>query len=246
MRISSLALLLLAAPALFADTLSDLRGALEHLKGQDPVRAKVEIRTWNKNGEGKKSKERVSAGQVQVEDGPQGLRLGWTAAQMQSARKDAQAKAVDPEAATPNLETLKALDAAEASRLLSYADSLGLMLQGAQLLEDKPEAYQGKPARMLLLKPEARFSAEDKDIIKSFEVSLKVWVGPDGIPLGLEKTLRFKGSKFLISFRGSQAESTSLARVGNRLVAMQCTKETSGSGMGMTSQGKTVSNLTLF
>jgi hypothetical protein len=246
MKPYALLLLLLAGPTLLADPVADLRVALERFKGLETVKGRVDIQSWNKSGEGKKLKERQSSGQVQVEDGPQGLRLGWTAQQIQAARKDALAKAANPEAATPNMESLRALDVADASRMLSYADHLGLMLQGAALLEDRPDTYQGKPARLLVLKPESRFSAEDKEVIKSFEASLRIWVGPDGVPVGLEEATSFKGSKFLITFKGSHSESTALGRSGNRLVALRSTKETTGSGMGMSTQGKVVASLTLF
>jgi hypothetical protein len=243
---TALTLVLLVCPALFADPVADLRGTLERFKGMEAVKGRVDLQSWNKSGEGKKLKERQSSGQVQVEDGPQGLRLGWTAQQIQAARKDALAKGANPEAATPNLDSLRALDVADASRMLSYAEHLGLMLQGAILLEDRADTYLGKPARLLVLKPEARFSAEDKEVIKSFEASLKVWVGPDGVPVGLEEATSFKGSKFLITFKGSHSESTSLGRAGTRLVALRSTKETTGSGLGMSSQGKVVASLTLY
>jgi hypothetical protein len=240
-----LLLLLLAGP-LCADTLSDLRGTLERLKGLEAVRGRLSIQSWSRNGEGKKSKEKRSGGEVQVEDGPQGLRLGWTATQIQAARKDAQAKAVNPDAATPNLETLKALDAVEATRLLGYAEHLSLLLQGAQLLEERADSYQGKPARLLVLKPEVRMSAEDKEVIKRFEVSLKLWLGADGVPVAMEEAQAYKGSKFLISFTGTRNENLTFGRVGNRLVALQCTRSSSGSGMGMTNESKTVTTLAIY
>ena len=242
----ALSLLLLTSSGLFADPITELRATLEHFKGQEPVKGKVELQSWSKSGEGKKLKERQSTGLVQVEDGPQGLHLGWTAQQLQAARKDALAKALNPEAATPNLDSLKALDIAEAAEMLSYADTLLVNVQGAEVLEDRPDAYQGKPARLLVLKPASHMSAEDKETIKSFESSLKIWLGSDGVPLGLEESLNYKASKFLITFKGSKSSSITLGRSGHRLVALRSAKDNTGSGMGMSTQGKVVAVLTLF
>jgi hypothetical protein len=245
MKTAALVLFLLLPAGLFANPVADLRASLERFRGQEPVRGRVEIQIWNRTGEGKKARERAGSGQMQVEDGPQGLRLGWTAPQMQAARQDALARAGNPEAAAPNLDCLKAVDAAEASRMLNFADYLEVLLQGAQVLEDRPEPYQGRPARLLVLKPEAHVSAEERDLIKSLEIRLKVWLGVDGVPLGLEESVAFTGSKFFLTFHGGHSESTTLARVGRRLVALRCTRESNASGMGLSTQGRVVANLVL-
>ncbi len=237
---------LLAATALHADGLGDLRAALQKLQGHDPIRARAEVNSTNLNGEGKKQKSRQSRGAVLLEEGPGGLRLGWTPEQMEAARAETRRKKADPEAPTPNLDSLRALNAEDASEMLGAAPALLVKLSQVKVLEEKHEAFGGKPARLLHLQMEPALSAETRDVMKKYEQRLKVWLDADGTPLGAEESVDFKGSKFLISFGGSSRETSVYRKVGGRLVAERTTKESSGSGMGMTSSGKTVVALTLM
>lgn len=237
---------LLAASALHADSLGDLRAALQKLQGHEPIKARAEVSTSSANGEGKKQKTRQSRGTVQLEEGPGGLKLGWTAEQLEAARTETRRKKADPEAQTPNLDSLRALNAEDASEMLGAAPSLLLKLSQVKVLEERAEAFGGKPARMLHLRMEPAMSAEEREVMKKFEQRLKVWLDADGTPLGFEESVEFKGSKFLISFGGSSKESATLHKVGGRLVVERTTKENTGSGMGMTSSGKTVVALTLM
>lgn len=237
---------LLAATALHADGLGDLRAALQRLQGREAIRARAEVNTTSLNGEGKKQKSRQSHGAVLLEEGPGGLRLGWTPEQMDAARAETRRKKADPEAATPNLDSLRALNAEDASEMLGAAPALLVKLTQAKVLEDRAEAYGGKPARLLHLQMEPALSAETRDVMKKYEQRLKVWLDADGTPLGAEESVDFKGSKFLISFGGTSKETSVFRKVGGRLVAERTTKETSGSGMGMSSSGKTVVALTLM
>jgi hypothetical protein len=237
---------LLAASALHADTLGDLRAALQKLQGRESIKARAEVNTTSLNGEGKKQKSKQSRGAVLLEEGPGGLRLGWTSEQMEAARVETRRKKTDPEAQTPNLDSLRALNAEDASEMLGAAPALLVKLSQVKLLEEKPETFGGRPARMLHLQMEPALSAETRDVMKKYEQRLKVWLDADGTPLGAEESVDFKGSKFLISFGGSSRETSVYRKVGGRLVAERTTKETSGSGMGMTSSGKTIVALTLM
>ena len=244
MRLSSICLL--AASALHADSLGDLRAALQKLQGHEPIKARVEVSITSLNGEGKKQKSKQSHGTVLLEEGPGGLRLGWTAEQMEAARAESRRKKADPEASTPNLDSLRALNAEDASEMLGAGPALLLKVSQAKLLEERPEAFGGKPARLLHLQLEPALSAETRDVMKKYEQRLKVWLDADGTPLGYEESVEFKGSKFLISFGGTAKESTSLRKMGGRLLADRTTKESTGSGMGMSSSSKTVVALTVM
>ena len=121
MRLSSICLLAasaLAASTLHGDSLGDLRAALQKLQGHEPIKARAEVSITSLNGEGKKQKSKQSHGTVLLEEGPGGLRLGWTAEQMEAARAESRRKKADPEASTPNLDSLRALNAEDASEML--------------------------------------------------------------------------------------------------------------------------------
>jgi hypothetical protein len=233
-------LCLLAATALHADALSDLRTALQRLQGREPIKARVEVSSTTQDGSGKKAKTRQNRSAVLVEDGPAGLRLGWTAEQMEAARAEARNRRAEAEAATPNLDALRALNAEDASELLGAAPALLLKLSQVKVLEERPEVFAGRPTRFLHLQLEPVLNAEAREVMKKYEQRLKVWLDADGTPLATEESLEFKGSKFLISFGGASKEHCTYRKVGARLVAERATKENSGSGMGFSSSGRTV------
>ena len=241
-----LPLLLITALPCAADGLTELRGTLAKLQGTEAIHAKADIQTWSQDGEGQNARIRQSRSTVQLEDGPTGLRLGWTSSQIQSARKEAQLKAADPEAATPNLDSLSALNGLGATDFLSQSDHLLQQLKGATVLEDRPDSYQGKPTRLVVFKLEKVVDTEEKSMVKDRKETLKVWLDDRGVPLATEHATAIKASKFLISFTANNREARKLAVLGNRLVVANETKENSGSGMGFSNTTKKVTALTFF
>lgn len=229
-----------------ADGLSELRGALGKLQGTEAIRAKADIQRWSRDGEGKKARTRQSRSNIQIEDGPGGLHLGWTPQQIAGARKESLVKAANPEAETPNLDALKALDGLSATSLISHADFLLQQLGSATLMEDRREIYQGRPARLLVFKLEPVLDAEQKSAVKSIEEKLKVWLDDHGVPLGTDHTLALKASKFLITFTVNNHDERKLVVLGNRLLVQSEIHEDSGSGMGMSGSSRKVTALSIY
>jgi hypothetical protein len=234
-----LPVLLFANAMASAEPLADLKGTLARFNGNEPISGRVEFQQISQGGEDKKGKSRQSQATIAVDAGPQGLKLGWSTAQLQAARREARAKQVDKDAATPNLDALSALSARDAAKLLDYADELDEQLTNAKLLEDRAGSWQGQPARLLRLKLPAPMNGEDAKMINSFEHEFQLWLGPDGVPVGLERNLSFKASKFLISFEGGEKETLQLGRVGTRLVVLDSRKEARGAGLGFSSSSST-------
>lgn len=235
------ALLLAVTLPLCADGLSDLRAQLARLQGQEAVKGQLERRLWQKDQDGKEApKVLQGAFQVFVEDGPQGLRLQIPRVLLSQAEREQQDAAKDPEKDPPTVRVLKGLNPADLAEHLSAAEALLRELASAQLLEERTEAFEGQPARLLVLKTEPKLNAQARKAVKSMQASLKVWVAADGSPLALEEEAAWKASRFFISFEGTQKSSQRFRRVGNRLVVLQRTEESSNSGLGTTSQRKTV------
>lgn len=169
-----------------ADALSDLKGVLAKLNGQEPVKATVVYQFWSQQGEEKKLLITEGRASSAVEYGPQGLRMTWSRELLQAAAQEAKAKAEDPEKKTPTrraMEGLKALDVAE---YLNGSEELLRTLDQAQVLEDRADAWQGKPARLLRLKLTPRLGQEEKKYIKELDATAKVWLGADGVPVAAE------------------------------------------------------------
>lgn len=245
MRLPLLSLFITLGTLAHADGLADLRAALSRLNGQDPVKASLDHQSWRKVVEGKKSDIIQGRAQGQVEDGPAGLKLAFPKNLLQQAAQEAQAKAKDPEKKTPTWSAIGELSMKQVVEWANQSEALLREIEEGQakVLEEKTEAYQGKPARLLVLQVTPRMKAEDKKNVKDLQVSAKVWLGPDNLPLGWTSSTQIKASKFFISFTSTQSEETRFALVRNRLVATYVCKEESSSVMSMNTQSKQVTTL---
>lgn len=242
----TVAVLLFCIPVLAqADALDELRGRLAAMRSDSPLKARVEIRTTGRRGEEGKEKTIERSGSAVVELGRQGLKLSWTPQQIAAAQQEAELRAKDEQAPAPNLDSLTLLKAREATALLDYAPPLALLLDGAQLLEQRDEAWQGQPARLLLIQPDFKFNDETRKLVKSHEGELRIWLDPAGLPLAMERRFKLTGSKFFISFTAEERETRQFVRAGGRLVVVQADTENSGSGFGETGSEKTRTTVTL-
>jgi hypothetical protein len=233
----------LAAGGARANPVEELRNRLAGFSSSEQIAMRADVRSNGRSGEGKEQKPRQTQAVVLIEDGPLGLKLGWTSKQVQAAREEGRLRAVNAEAETPNLDALTAIDARQAAQLLDYASALHQQLTGAELLEDKQDTWQGRPARLLRIKPALALGKDEKKAIKSIESEMRVWLDADGVPLAVERKYRLKGSRFLISFEAGESSSVTLGRVKSRLVATSSSRESEGSGMGYSSQERTVITL---
>lgn len=239
---------LLASTALLqADALSDLKSGLARLSGGEGVKATADVQIWRQVVDDKKPVVTQGRASAQVEDGPQGVRIGWSRGLLQQAQAEARAQALDPEKSVPTRLAMDSLGAVGVSEYLNYAGPLLRELDRAQarVQEERSEAWNGKPARLLVLKVEPRIPASQRKYIKDLKVDARLWLGADGLPLAYASSVKFKGSRFFVSFEGSNAEELHFARTGSRLVAVHIASENQNSGLGQQSQRKSTTTLTL-
>lgn len=237
--------LLLTAGLVQADALADLKGTLAHLNGQEPVKASVTYQFWSRQGDEKKPVVTEGKATSMVEEGPQGLRMSWSRALLQTAAQEAKAQAKDPEQRASTRRAIEGLKAVDVSDYLSGADELLRTLEQGQLVEEKAEVWQGKPARLLRFKITPKLSKQNQKYVKEMVATASVWVGADGLPLAAETQVHMKGRALMvISFEQDQKETFQFTRIGNRLVVIHHAKENSGSGGGEQGQTKTVVTLT--
>jgi hypothetical protein len=245
--VKSLLLPLLFAPTfLFADGLTDVRAALQKLQSDQPLRARVEIKTRHSGGESNKQKQSDSVSSVIVESGAEGLKLSWSPDQIKASRKAAWAETANPDAPKSEIAELKALEAGHALNLLDAADPLRRGLERARLLEDKADNHNGKSARLLVIRIELALDEEGRKALKSSEAIEKLWLDGDGIPVAMDRNIDAKFSKFLIGFKVHEHETREFQRAAGRLVTTSSTKETSGSGLGHSEESHTSIAVTLL
>jgi hypothetical protein len=245
--VKSLLLPLLLAPALlFADGLTDVRAVLQKLQSDQPIRARVEIKTRHSGGESSKQKQSEGVSSVIVESGAEGLKLSWSPDQIKQSRKAAWTETANPDAPKSDIAMLKALEAGQALNLLDAADPLRRGLERGVLLEDKPDTHKGKPARLLVIRIDIGLDEEERKALKSSEAIEKLWLDGDGIPVAMERNIEAKFSKFLIGFKVHEHETREFQRAAGRLVTISSTKESSGAGLGHSDESHTSITVTLL
>ena len=239
-------LMLFLALPMSANSLDDLRVALQKLQGGEPVKATLEHSFWRQITEDKKPV--VSQGKVsaQVEEGPQGLKVTWARPILLQAMKELAAQEREPDRATPTRTALRNLDPLEATETLNHAEALLRDLSQAQLQEERPEAWQGRPAKLLVLKLTPKLPESQRKYMKELKVEAKVWVGPDGLPLAFASTVAYKGSRMFISFEGGSNRELQFARIGGRLVVTRATSEERNAGFGASTETKKITTLSIL
>lgn len=246
-RIPTTLLCLLGLSALSplrADTLSDLKARLGKLKGSEPLRASVERQIWSRSGDEKKPVVTQGKATAWVEENPQGLKLFWSRDQIHQAAQEAKAREADPEKTTPTREAMSSLDALGFDDYFNSAAKMLLDLDQATLTEERTDTFDGKPARLLILKLAPRLSQRDRKYIKELEAGAKLWLDGEGMPVAAEDSVKVKGrAMMVITFASEQKNQFRFTRIGNRLVTLHHQFESSGSGGGESGQNKRVTTL---
>lgn len=219
----------LAPLSIRADALSDVRAGLEKLSTASPVKARVVISRQETEKEKPKGPEKK--GEAVVEHGASGLSIHLEPAQLPTAGTQAERRKQE--------ETTARLDPQTAMELVDPAASIRLLIDGAALVSDRPEAFDGKPVRTVVFRPVPDMDEEDRKSVKRYEDVVTLRLDADGVPVALDRTLDVKISKMLISFTVSQKESRRFVRASGRLLTSSATEESNGSGLGQSGGSRT-------
>ena len=227
-------LLLLVPNLLLADALADVRAGLDRLSAAAPIRARVEIS--RKETEKEKPKGPEKRGEAVVEHGPSGLSVHLDPGQLPKPGTKAERK--KQEESTVRLDPQKALE------LVDPATGIRQLLDGATVVSDRAEPFDGKSVRTVVFRPVPDIDEEDRKSVKRYEDVVTLRLDADGVPIALDRTVDIKVSKMLISFTVLHRESRRFVRVASRLVTASATEESSGSGLGQSSGSTTLWTVT--
>jgi hypothetical protein len=227
----------LGSPA-SADGLAEVRSALTRLDGREPIRAAVEVQLFQQTKEDGKPRPEQGRGTVEVEDGPEGLKVSYPTAILDRARQESRLHRADPERTTPTESVLREINANDLAQSLSFAGPLALRLERAVLLEERADGLAGRPAKLVVLKLDPALPQAERKHIKESTATLRLWLGPDGVPLAAESILKVKAGILFLTFSTETRERRDFAKVGNRLVVTRRHEETSGTGLGQEFQRK--------
>jgi hypothetical protein len=218
-----LALFALISPlSLRADALADVRAGLDRVSSSASVRVRVEISRTETEKE--KPKGPMRKGEAVVEHGPSGLSVHLEPEWLPKAGTKAEQKKQE--------EATVRLDPGQALKLVDPGAVIRQFLDGATLVSDRPEPFEGRAVRTVVLHPAPDLDEEDRKSVKRYEETVTLRLDADGVPVALARTLDIKVSKMFISFTVSHRESRRFVRHAGRLVTVSATEESLGSGLG--------------
>ena len=245
MRRFALALTVAAAPLAHADGLSDLKAALARLQAQTPLKATLDVKTTQRQGEGADLVEKQGQASIVLEDGSRGLQVLY--ARDTLVRMDAESRqlARDPKAKTPTVLALGKLDSGE---IVPMASATGSLLRGLEenvFKAEKADTWNGKPARLLTFSvPVEKLPEQQRKYVKQFESTVSIWIAADGTPLASETHTSVKGRAFVVvSFEALDDRSCTYAVVGDRLMTLRSETHTSSTGAGERGEERVVKTL---
>jgi hypothetical protein len=227
-----------------ADPLGDLRNHLRQLNGAEPLKAQLEFENHRRDGDDKNPK--ISDGKVAAvaEESASGLSLQWGQALLQQAAEEIRIHRNDPEQPTPTRDAMNDLSAYDVQRYFNGAQDLLFSLNDATLLDERSDTLDGKPAHLLDFALKPSVSEHDRKYLKHLDVTCKVWLDADGVPLAMEQHYKASGSVMLvIGFETEDRDEFRYAHIGNRLVATRRVHENNSSGGGEHGQSRQVTTL---
>jgi hypothetical protein len=181
-----------------------------------------------------------------VEDNAQGIQTSWSRPLLERAEQEAMAHAQDAEKTQPTRQAMGELSPMAISEVLGGAQALLRVLESAQLVEEHQESYGGQTARCLAFKVVPRLPKSAQKYVKEIQAAAKVWLAPDGTPLGAQVSHDLKGSAMLvIKFEDHEKTDYRFTKVGDRLVTTYRQTEKAGSGGGEHGNSRTTLNLEL-
>ncbi len=238
---ASLALLLTAS--LGASSMDDLKASLAKLQGQGALRGTYQVNAWSRGGKGKDLQETKGTASAWVEEDASGLRIQWDRSLLQRAEAEAGSSKGPKKAGSPILG-IESASVLKIYGAMNYAPKLARLLASGQLKRERSDVFQSQPARLLevqLPPPDA----DDEDKPKESTYTAKIWLDPEGLPLGATLVHTLKASLLFISAVQSMTEELAFSRVADRLVVVRREESQSGKGMGFELQTRTISTFTI-
>lgn len=212
---------------LSAEPINDLMTQVAAMKNDQSTRIEVEVELrhrgtaplhWNK------SKRR---GVSVIESGPEGVKKITSRYLSNGSLFSFWRK--------PRKDETPLMDDVEAETLVNPAGMMEAFLSEATLLSDENVTWQGRPARLLVVRP-ALFEprngkkAPAEDEPSPFAAEAKVWLDENGVPLAMESEFDFRlGPALSVTER----QELTFQQVDGRLLVAEARETYSGTGLGV-------------
>jgi hypothetical protein len=220
---------MLISGSLAAEPLTDLQTRLASMRRQEPIRLKVEVELhhngaaplhWNSETK------RGSAVVVYGKRGPEVREQWW------SGREDR----ISVWKKNQRVQTeRRLLGEGHAADFTDPAGTLEVMLRDATLLSDEAVTWEGRPARLLVVRP-ALFANRrgkpvfDEDDPRRWNGEMRIWLDESGVPLALERSFEFRLGPALTM---TQHQSLTFQQVDGRLLGAAAKESSVGTALAM-------------
>jgi hypothetical protein len=225
-----------------ADGHSEFKEALQRLQGQTPVKARIAVQTWRKNGDGADAEEWSGQAAVNAEDGATGLRMHYARDLLARLEIEREAQEKNPKARPATATALGAIEYRDVQNALGAAPWLTRQLRRATFKSETAESWNGQAARKLTFELAlGPLTERERKYIKKHEAALEVWIAADGTPLASKLRESVSGRAFIVvSFESRNEDEWAYTVIGDRLVATRHETRNISSGAGERGESKTV------
>lgn len=227
--------LLLSGPLLLADGLADLKAALR----AQPAPAKVKVKVEAESLERESGKDTVTRHTALVADGPEGIQV------LQDSRGTADAQVPDALKKGSSRSGVRKGGGAYHGELRPAEDLLE-QLEKARVLEEKAEAYEGRPARRLKLALDLDLDAEAREHLKRADHEATVWIGTDGLPLAMTHRIEIRARVLLLATVWTKIDiRRRFQQAQGRLLVLDEQADVQGSALGKAFSAKETTRCSL-
>lgn len=229
---------LVLSPWATADGLDDLRSALIQLQSADPIALDVQFKLFGRSGEHDELIEREGLISLRLEDGPHGLRAHYSPELLAQLHAEELAKIEDENVKNSALNAVGQFEYWEWRELLYPAAQLQLALARCHFVDEKPDQFEGRPARLLrFTMPKTRIDKSFRQYVKKYHSQLLVWIDEQGVPLASQWSEKGAGRIFIvIGFSFENETHMRYQRQGGRLVTQVREVKDESHGATMRSQ----------
>lgn len=194
--------------------------ALAALSAKTPLRATVDLASWDQHTLKKQTVTGQTEVVVEAEEDPGGLRITWPDRLFADLEAEARAHDRDHGLSTPSRDAVKELDPGRVRHLLDQAGTLRGLLREAAFLEEKADTLDGRPVRLRIYRFTPRLSWSEEYHLQHSEARLKLWLDGEGLPVASESTVSYDGktSRMFGRYLGSTTVETRYQHVGDRIL----------------------------
>jgi len=227
-----------------ADALGDLRAKLKTLEADTPVKGVLDARYEAFDDKGQPDKAKSAGLQMDIAAGG-GLSIHLSPALVQALADEENRNSADPEQPAPLADLQREMSPSHLRHMLSAADTLLVLMDGAGASASKPTTLDGAQVTELSMQLPLKASKKQSDGMKDWQDTLTVWMDASGLPLQIEDKAHGKFCKFFFCMTFDEDHQAELKVVDGRLVAVREEVERQQSGFGQDSHTKTTATLQL-